>query len=371
VLRKIGICNDDIHVEFSGSKGYHVWLLIDDTLPIKRLVAFGKWVISQMGDYSDKIELRPESISGKGIRLPMGLHQGSGKWSRWVDHQLQPFADQDFLSIQPMQKDTLNNIITDALTIREVRTLERRPIGDVDDWLEEADRQLGHIKPPIRHNSALRKYAERLIKSGISEDDLAQGHGRHYAQFFVACLFKENGYDQSDVIEMTTQWALRERASGRSDSNESTIRRDIKKNVRQIFKYDLGLYDSQGRPFEVFKSDVMFTQQFFRANVRRVLWALVIYYRIYGKEDGTFWIAWSDIQLMIGAGPNTVQKYLKMLIDDGTVELVETGKWNGGKGKASVYRIPALKDSGEDEGELVMANTYVELFNNTYSLISA
>ncbi|MBU9711369.1 TOTE conflict system archaeo-eukaryotic primase domain-containing protein [Evansella tamaricis] len=56
-LKRIGFPKEHIHVEDSGNKGYHVWLFFDDTLPIEKLVSFGKWVISQLGEYQDGVEL--------------------------------------------------------------------------------------------------------------------------------------------------------------------------------------------------------------------------------------------------------------------------------------------------------------------------
>jgi biotin operon repressor len=368
-LERIGIAKQDIHVEFSGNKGYHVWLFIDGTLPIQRLVQFGKWVIGQMGEYRDRIELRPESEKGKGVKLPFALHLATGQRSHWVDHELNPIKDQIgyFLGIEPMHKDTFAQIIDNALQIADVRTLERRRPDTVDRILAEAERELGHIKPPVKRDSTLHKYAERLIKQGLTDDDLAKGHGRHYAQFFVACHYKELGYTEQQVIELVTEWALEQKRRGMAEATESFIRRDVARNVRQIFKHDLGLYDSAGRPFEVYKSDVIFASQFRNSTARKVLWAMIIWMRIYANDDGTFWMSQRTVQEMTGLSFATVNKWIRRLRDNGVIEIVKEGSY--GKRHATVYRIPGLMNNDtDDHGVLITGNSYQDIFDQSYTL---
>ncbi|EFU43854.1 hypothetical protein PVOR_01545 [Paenibacillus vortex V453] len=62
LLKDAGFKSEELHVENSGLKGWHIWLFFEKPVPISRLVTFGRYYIKELGSMGTKIELRPEQI---------------------------------------------------------------------------------------------------------------------------------------------------------------------------------------------------------------------------------------------------------------------------------------------------------------------
>lgn len=63
LLRDYGFEKNHLHLEHSGSKGWHLWIFLKDKLPINKLTILGRYVIDELGSYGEDIELRPENPS--------------------------------------------------------------------------------------------------------------------------------------------------------------------------------------------------------------------------------------------------------------------------------------------------------------------
>lgn len=61
LLKDSGFQANELHLEHSGSKGWHVWLFFQEPVPIARLAAFGTQIINELGSMGTCIELRPEN----------------------------------------------------------------------------------------------------------------------------------------------------------------------------------------------------------------------------------------------------------------------------------------------------------------------
>ncbi len=59
-LKDAGFKSEELHVEYSGLKGWHIWLFFKELVPISQLVTFGDYLIKRLGSMGKKIELRPE-----------------------------------------------------------------------------------------------------------------------------------------------------------------------------------------------------------------------------------------------------------------------------------------------------------------------
>ncbi len=367
ILKRLGIKDYDIHLESSGNKGFHIWLFFDQTLPIKKIVDFGHWVISQLGEYASKIELRPESIKGKGIKLPLGIHKKTKKKTVFLNHNRTKIRDQTkyFLNIKPMPKDDFMKLIDVALTYKDVRTLERLPPESTSKRLTNANEELKDIKIPINQKSSIKKLAMRLITEGISQKDINEGNGRHSLQFYVALHYKDEGYSKDEVIQLVTDWALIQKQNGMAESSEDHIKRDVYKDVTHIFKYDKGIYDSRGRPFELYESDVLYASQFKNASARKIMLALLIWGRIYHK-NGVFFIDMRTLEEISGITKKTICKYIYAFDKDGAITILEKGSY--GQHKSNEYYISQLviQDNKINGVEVASIN---DVFQYTYKLV--
>jgi len=86
-LTKIGLTDQYYVLEFSGSKGYHIWIRYEDAVPAREARAFGHLIVRLANLKVDDVEVFPkqDTIASTGfgnlVKLPLGLHQKSGKES--------------------------------------------------------------------------------------------------------------------------------------------------------------------------------------------------------------------------------------------------------------------------------------------------
>ena len=92
-------------VEFSGSKGYHVWLFLDEPVPVADMYAMLSNLKQEIGlvDKRLDVELFPKQDSvkdgglGNLIKLPFQLHKVSKKQCHFVDDNFEPYFPEELL----------------------------------------------------------------------------------------------------------------------------------------------------------------------------------------------------------------------------------------------------------------------------------
>lgn len=92
-LQKLGIPERGLAVEFSGSKGYHVWVVSAQYLPARQLQALGRAALALAGVdgevYPKQAEVRD---LGNLVKLPGGVHRVSGKRAEYTTSPPQPIG---------------------------------------------------------------------------------------------------------------------------------------------------------------------------------------------------------------------------------------------------------------------------------------
>lgn len=85
-LEKRGVIS---YIEFSGNKGYHVWILFNEFIEIHKLNNFIENVINDLNIKKETIEIIPKynklSETQEIIKLPLGIHPISKKKSYFID----------------------------------------------------------------------------------------------------------------------------------------------------------------------------------------------------------------------------------------------------------------------------------------------
>lgn len=82
---KVGIPERSIGIEFSGSKGYHVWVVLSNYIPAAHLRKLGRAILV-FANVECEVFPKQDTVKDLGnlVKLPCGLHQGSGKWSEML-----------------------------------------------------------------------------------------------------------------------------------------------------------------------------------------------------------------------------------------------------------------------------------------------
>ncbi len=270
-LKQSGIDEQDIHVMFSGMKGYHVQLFWDKPLKINSVAAFGRSIIHELKDYKDGVELRPESVKGRGVKLPLAYHKKSGMVALYVDkYTLQPVSDsfEYFLGIQPMNTEIVLKAINITLELNRIKRAEYFSIKKLDEFemetvekrVKRAERDFADMKMPVSKKSGLRDKVERLLREGLP----AKGT-RHQNQFMVTLYFKDSNVPLEEATKRVCDWITDQWKNGRTnEDNLKFLHSEAERCVKYVYGKDdyIGLIDSRGRKPEMTFGDAIFAARF-------------------------------------------------------------------------------------------------------------
>jgi len=108
---EMGIPRDRVYVSFSGKKGYHVDIFIRDFLLNKYARMFYVLMIDRSALDPRKVEFRP--TSGQAIKVPLGIHQATGRRCWYVDRDtLLPIEDLKYpLTMEMVDQQTVQDIV--------------------------------------------------------------------------------------------------------------------------------------------------------------------------------------------------------------------------------------------------------------------
>lgn len=99
-------------LEYSGYRGYHVWLLLTEWIPVRYANMFCDVLVRKIGDipeditlefFPNRTHLRPGKF-GQVLKLPLGIHMKTGERSYFLDEDLHPVEEiNPFLDTIPRQ----------------------------------------------------------------------------------------------------------------------------------------------------------------------------------------------------------------------------------------------------------------------------
>ena len=151
-LVKLGLNRNQIHVSFSGRKGYHVEIFFEGIVSTDRLHLLYQHVI-QNGDLDPhKVEFRPTHTSA--IKLPLSVHAKTGNVCWFVDRNtFEPVENTDYLlQIQPIPASSIELVLARC----HVAELTSPSIGAASEAGKASPdtRNLGTVvqQPGTRHN---------------------------------------------------------------------------------------------------------------------------------------------------------------------------------------------------------------------------
>lgn len=95
--KKLGIRVEQILIEFSGRRGYHVWIFFSDPVPAATAGRLGKGIVDLGGVQKYEIFPKQDEVReggfGNPIKLPLCVHKASGKRSCFLDEDGKEIVD--------------------------------------------------------------------------------------------------------------------------------------------------------------------------------------------------------------------------------------------------------------------------------------
>lgn len=170
-LVKMDVDSKFVGVEFSGRKGYHVWVTLTDFVEAHELRALGRSVLA-LADVECEVFPKQDVARDLGnlVKLPGGKHRVSGMPSEWVGRPPLP------MPVSRWTKDIVPNLPVE-LAGRRVGggATERFPCMDaiLTEGVKEGSRnnQLFHLATMLRRAGLTHEYVVSVIESVNAKGD--------------------------------------------------------------------------------------------------------------------------------------------------------------------------------------------------------
>ena len=191
------------YIEYSGCRGYHVWLFFNEWLPSRYAVMLSEIIEREVPMTSGiSVEYFPnktrikEGKNGQAIKIPYGIHTKTGERSYFLDNSGNPIMDVDLMT------DTIAKAaIADVKQVIAGRT-------GINDKVEqkEVDTDIsafGDIEPGIREVlmgcSLLRHLCLKSVKTGYLT---------HYERLTVLYVFGHLGEEGQSFVHKVMSFTL-------------------------------------------------------------------------------------------------------------------------------------------------------------------
>lgn len=302
-----------VHISYSGNKGYHITLYFSHFVDIKELYEIFNIVLNEINieRYTDvRIEMRPTTNGeyGLGVKLPLGVNfANNDNYNNYAY-----YVDDDFNEIEYEIEYVLNIKKSSTEVIRKIMSdYKNAKLKDYgENYINEKEVHIEDAK-----YSNFDYDMEGKVKY-IIENGLETMGTRHYWSFLISMYLKETGLDSNEAYDFLYDWSVKQIENGLSKSSTEDIEKDLKS---MIFK---GVYsDNKNYTLHQEKSEYYLTKQDINLlialnrnakdtgktmiNYQKVLFFLLLYGRSYCNENGQFNLTYDRILKHSGFGSRT------------------------------------------------------------------
>lgn len=318
-----GFSRHDIHVSFSGGKGYHVELFTAQHLSFADWVTFGRYIIDKAGLTGEPIEFRPTSNNSHALKMPLTKHPKTGRFAGYCDNQTLEVLDEqqshDYLAtIQQIDVDPVLAVIDRAKTAKTAT----KPAAKPDKPKQKAVRvrEVGLFKTTAEKKET----AVKLLSEGLP------GTGTRWKAMrnvLIPYLKIEQGCDERETREILVNFCRREHEAGRITTPLDKCEREIDDLIKNYYPLVDGVY-SNVREVEITRNEVEWVagviEQDGSRTARDLLWALLLLKKAYANKKGEFFAARATVQKLLAKprkiSPVTIQKSRDWLAENGYIE---------------------------------------------------
>lgn len=365
ILEDFNIRREDVHVSYSGSKGYHVEIFFDDLVELSSLEIFYRRVLKEGNFSPNEVELRP--LGTMGVKLPLGIHQKTGKRCWYVDNQTFKHLRGNYTYLSDV--NPISGELFEAEQCDKFRGEVEEDLKITSEKLEEIREILSTLNLTDVFRNDIIGSVEDVIKVGT----LLGSNTRNDMTLYLSMYFRDKGEEmlvaESKIAEIMDR-TLRTR-KGFIDSSRAHTLREVAKIVRQT--YDKG-YTLMGKDVDIklYEDDVNDILDLKTLPLKQTyLLFLVHTQRVKLREDGTFYFPYSVMNRMgLQSNPTDIKKSILKLEEMGYIEVVEwatrsegfnhVGQWHGYSN--NFYKMKKISNKDADyiqirDGDIYMTKT--------------
>ena len=203
ILKQMGL---EAYTEFSGFRGYHVWIFFSEWVPIRYAVSLAELIKGRMEDIPQEIQIeyfpaktkKQQGCSGQKMKIPYGLHLNSGKRSYFCEKDGSPIAaPEKFLAsvrkytLQQLKMAVAGNIsfMKENMAERKEILLDYQKLGDISDSVKQ-----------VLQGCALMRY---LVNRAMTT-----GYLTHFERMSVLYVFGHLGEAGQEFVHTVMQFTM-------------------------------------------------------------------------------------------------------------------------------------------------------------------
>lgn len=311
-----GLNKKDVHISFSGSKGYHVDLFFNEVVDYKSLLPFYEEVLQVLNETKQRIEFRP---SGAGVKLPLSINQKTGNYCYFVDPDtFRPVEDsiKYLLSIEQMDYQDFKEFILNDIE------------SDIPDFTLELEEGKEFIELAAHLNLEGKSLDEinQELTEVLQEGRLIFPDSRHRISWLLPTFFNTQGYEEEEAARQTLSVIVNTYDNYKGFIDKSKTREYVIAEVRRLtaLVYKEGYtINNQRKEIEVSKAEVKQMLEVKKLHLKRLLFSLLVQSKRHARQDGSFYMAYSVMERMGNTDNRTrALRYIQELEQAGLVEIV-------------------------------------------------
>jgi len=199
-----GVKFNQILIEHSGRRGFHVLVLFEEAIPSWQAYSFAKLILDKSGvvcEFFPKQYFIGDNGFGNGIKLPAGIHMATGQRSHFVDEEFNPFQDQ-FEYLRKVERLPIS-FIQDILSKNGIPLEPETKVLEVSEDMDfDLTKKGGSVDSLIKKCKCL----EDLIKRAKSINHLTNDE-----RLLIANIFIQLGADGEkkihEIISLCTDYS--------------------------------------------------------------------------------------------------------------------------------------------------------------------
>lgn len=323
-----GLDKEDVHVSFSGGKGYHIDLFFNEVIDYKSLLPFYEEVLKTLNETKKRIEFRP---SGAGVKLPLGINQKTGNYCYFVDPDTFSPVDDGIsylLSIKQMDYQEFKEFVLDDIE------------GNTTSFTLDLDEGKEFIELASQLNLEGKSLDEinQELTEVLQEGRLIFPDSRHRISWLLPTFFNTQGYEEEEACRQTLSVIINtyDNYKGFIDMNKSReyVIAEVRRLTKLVYKEGYTI-SNQRKEIEVSKAEVKQMLEVKKLHLKKLLFSLLIQSKRHAKQDGSFYMAYSVIERMGNTDNRTrALLYLQELEQLGHIEIVSRGVIDNERTKA-------------------------------------
>ncbi|PDZ28256.1 hypothetical protein CON85_12270 [Bacillus toyonensis] len=358
------IKREQIHVSFSGKKGFHIEMFFERATNIKIMKVFYEHIVKEIEGDKHKIEFRPTNMQG--VKLPMSIHKGTYTATYFVPNNtfdcLGGTVDAKS-SIAYLQKAKENRINAHSF-IELCKKL--KPVANAiaveHKHVEQAEKLMTpgkvNITSVFQSGEDKLEYCKRLLLSR----KLVYKGTRHNATLLIGQYLKELGSTQEQTTAGVKAFITEAYTNDRSKFGEDTTLEyalgEAERLTGIVYEKDYSLYNEGRKEWELFESELTFiletvnkTDEKRKFPLIQLLFAFLMESKKHAKKSNGY-VFYTAYSILAKYGCTVERQALKKQIDKlvalGVLEIAKTTEQVGKHKTPYYFQVNIPKEEGDN-----------------------